>query len=328
MYKLSHSLSTTIGVLIEFFFADFLTVFGLSLQKTSFLAYSPGKSPKQIESPRRVSRSFSVLSDDSDDQRPFVYNIQWWVGLVTFASGQAFEGFALTFTSQANISAFSNLTLVWNAFFAKIYFKETFNTTLPKTGELFYKRILLWDAFNYGVLILGSIITVLFVPVSTDDVVHADELLLNFVRFPYLGNLSAMLSAFSVTISKLFLTLFTSKVSGLTLGIILLYILVGLSWLVSVFGSIYALNIALKVFEQRVVVPIFEIMGSIYSITSGLLFYQTYKLFTPVEFYVFLFGMFLMVLGIIQISLRRLQEKEQLVKDETEIEPTVKTSLL
>lgn len=297
-----------------------------------------------------------------------------------FLLGQAVEAFALSMATQSDIASVSNLTLIWSAICSCYIFNEPFNfypsascasnmankrsqdygtikepllrQKLSSHWQQLWTLLKTWDLLNYSLLILGSFITVVSAPVSTDYSETTPEWLLEcWLSPPYVyygcllvltglvlithlcrswesnrrvedryyrvngtlvSILAAVLSSLTLTLSKFFLTLLQAVYNNdstlfkvkkqPSLGAF--YALLLILWLVLVVGSIYVLNLGLSRYEQRVIVPIYEIAGTILTIVSGILFYKGYRNFSTLSFCCFLFGICLMSLGMLLVSLR------------------------
>lgn len=131
--------------------------------------------------------------------------------------------------------------------------------------------------------------------------------------------LASLLSSLTLTLTKMFVTLLQElihkdeirkTVRSTSVLTILFYVLLLVVWLGLVVSSMYALNLGLSRYEQRKIVPLYEIIGTVITITSGILFNQSYSEFTTSTFVVFILGILLMCFGIFLVSFREEKERE------------------
>ena len=83
-------------------------------------------------------------------------------------------------------------------------------------------------------------------------------------------------------------------------------------WVGCIFSVIILLNLGLYRFEQAVFVPIYLILGCLYAIWVGILYFQTYKRMTTLKWVGLSVGIALLVLGIWLASLREHRPQDEL----------------
>uniref|UniRef100_A0A7S2SER4 Magnesium transporter n=1 Tax=Mucochytrium quahogii TaxID=96639 RepID=A0A7S2SER4_9STRA len=273
-------------------------------------------------------------------------NFGWLMGLLIFALGNIFELVALSFASQTDIALLSNCTLIWNAVISVFIFKEDFNMrpVYRECSTRFFQR---WDAFHCFVLIVGSGVAVMFTPdPPKEEDPDAKELLHMWTAAPYCywgafmvvamfftalflvknwrnlktGNLNAALiaglcgfvAAFCVTLSKVATTLISKSISGENQFDSPEAIFMVALWAFMLVSQLALLNVGLGAFEQGVVIPIYEIVGTIATIISGLLFYKTYNKFDQTDWTGFSMGVLMMCWGVWLVAHREVHTQQEL----------------
>mmetsp|Transcript_5992 Transcript_5992/g.7162 ORF Transcript_5992/g.7162 Transcript_5992/m.7162 type:complete len:170 (-) Transcript_5992:112-621(-) len=153
-----------IGILVEIFVADLLTVIGLSGQKLAIMRAKIAQEEILAER-RRISTSFeyNLVESSGRTEVNMVKDPKWLLAFVIFILGQASEAISLSFASQTDVVSVSNLTLFWNSLFSVFLFREKF-TLYPTYPELSLRLFRRWDLFSVTLLVAGSIITVLATP--------------------------------------------------------------------------------------------------------------------------------------------------------------------
>lgn len=272
-------------------------------------------------------------------------NCGWLVGLAIFILGNVLELVAFSFASQTDVALLSNFTLVWNAVISVVVFKEEFNV-YPVFRECSRRLVQRWDAFHCVVLMLGSMVSVFCAPQQAEDDMDAKELLHMWTSPPYVfwagfmlvtmlatavflvrnwrnhltGNLNAALiaglcgfvAAFCATLSKVTTTLISRTAKGHNQFDSPEAILLCSLWVVLLVSQLALLNVGLGAFEQGLVVPIYEIVGTLCSILSGILFYRTYDDFTLSQGAGFLVGVGLMSWGVWLVAHREVHTQQEL----------------
>eukprot|EP00512_Aurantiochytrium_limacinum_P006287 CAMPEP_0171519284 /NCGR_PEP_ID=MMETSP0959-20130129/5797_1 /TAXON_ID=87120 /ORGANISM="Aurantiochytrium limacinum, Strain ATCCMYA-1381" /LENGTH=482 /DNA_ID=CAMNT_0012058669 /DNA_START=501 /DNA_END=1949 /DNA_ORIENTATION=+ len=295
-----------------------------------------------------TERSMRDANAINDTQVPetceLLQNCGWLLGLIVFILGNAMELFAMSLTSQSNVALLSNFTLVWNALVSVVVFKESFHMLPPQKSCSYDAVIRRWDAMHCTILIVGSCIAVAFTPATAET--DSKELLHLWAEPPYCywggfmlvsmfltslflvknwrnhrtGNLNAALiaglcgfvSAFCATLSKLATTLISKTIQGHNQFDSPEATFLCVLWVCMLVSQLALLNVGLGAFEQGLVVPIYEIVGTLATIISGVLFYQTYKQFTSPEWGGFLSGIFLMSWGVYLVAHREVHTQQEL----------------
>eukprot|EP00511_Aplanochytrium_stocchinoi_P012714 CAMPEP_0204882502 /NCGR_PEP_ID=MMETSP1349-20130617/3513_1 /ASSEMBLY_ACC=CAM_ASM_000710 /TAXON_ID=215587 /ORGANISM="Aplanochytrium stocchinoi, Strain GSBS06" /LENGTH=325 /DNA_ID=CAMNT_0052041871 /DNA_START=51 /DNA_END=1025 /DNA_ORIENTATION=+ len=317
-----------IGILVEIFVADLLTVIGLSGQKLAIMRAKIAQEEILAER-RRISTSFeyNLVESSGRTEVNMVKDPKWLLAFVIFILGQASEAISLSFASQTDVVSVSNLTLFWNSLFSVFLFREKF-TLYPTYPELSLRLFRRWDLFSVTLLVAGSIITVLATPQPDEKGMTVGKLMSMWFEFPYCiyatflavsiaacaialtrnwgneatGNLnavlvataSAMISAFTVTISKVEMTLLGKTIKGENQFTSFSVFFMSFLWILSMVASIWLLNVGLSHFEQGLIVPIYEVVGTLVTITSGILYYKTYDEFDVGNWVGFIIGLFCM----------------------------------
>jgi len=268
----------------------------------------------------------------------------WVLSFAIFLFGNLLEMVALSLTSQTNVTLLSNLALLWNALLATLIFKEEFNFFPVNYGWNLFIR---WDAFHCFILTVGSLMSVYAAPRDYDESGgDAKEQFARLVRTPFcyfaifmilsmalaslflvrnwrnnktgnlnaalLGGLCAFLGAFALTLSKV-----TSTLIGLTAGGDNQFgnpeaIVLTIMWVFMILSQLALLNIALGSFEQGIIVPIYEVLGTIATLCSGILYFQTYGDFEKNDTILFSFGVMLMIWGVWLVAHREVHTQQEL----------------
>jgi hypothetical protein len=269
----------------------------------------------------------------------------WLLGFLVFLIGNISELVALSLASQTDIALLTNFALIWNTLVSVFIFKEGFNVK-PMYCECSYRLVRRWDLFHIVILLFGCMLAVVCTPATPEDDRDAKELLHQWGSPPYVywggfmlvamfiaslilvrnwrnlktGNLNAALiaglcgfmSAFCVTLSKVATTLLSQTIRGHNQFGNPEAVFLTCLWLTMLLTQLFLLNVALGAFEQGLVIPIYEVTGTIASITSGILFYRTYKDFTELGWYGFGVGVAMMCWGVWLVAHREVHSAQEL----------------
>ena len=269
----------------------------------------------------------------------------WLLGFLVFLIGNISELVALSLASQTDIALLTNFALIWNTLVSVFIFKEGFNVK-PVFCECSYRLVRRWDLLHIVILLFGCMLAVVCTPATPEDDRDAKELLHQWGSPPYVywggfmlvamfvtslilvrnwrnlktGNLNAALiaglcgfmSAFCVTLSKVATTLLSQTFRGHNQYGNPEAVFLTCLWLTMLLTQLFLLNVALGAFEQGLVIPIYEVTGTIASITSGILFYRTYKDFTELGWYGFGVGVVMMCWGVWLVAHREVHSAQEL----------------
>ncbi|GBG24662.1 Magnesium transporter NIPA2 [Hondaea fermentalgiana] len=295
----------------------------------------------------RSMREANAINDTQvPDSFELMRNCGWLLGLIVFILGNALELFAMSLTSQTNVALLSNFTLVWNAAFSVFIFQETFHLFPPQRECSWDVLVRRWDALHCTILIVGSCVAVVFTPATPEDDMDSKDLLHRWTEPPYCywggfmlvtmfitslflvknwrnhktGNLNAALiaglcgfmSAFCATLSKVATTLISKTIRGKNQFDSPEATFLCVLWVCMLVSQLALLNVGLGAFEQGLVVPIYEIVGTLATIVSGVLFYQTYQDFTTPDWIGFTTGVALMSWGVYLVAHREVHTQQEL----------------
>mmetsp|Transcript_6887 Transcript_6887/g.8358 ORF Transcript_6887/g.8358 Transcript_6887/m.8358 type:complete len:481 (-) Transcript_6887:334-1776(-) len=256
----------------------------------------------------------------------------WIAAFAVYVVGQASEAVALSLASQTDVVSVSNLAIFWNGIIAVYLFNEKF-TFLPTYRECSFRVLFRWDLLSYGLLMAGSSIAVIYTPLPPDDKsITADMYMDMWTEQPYCyfalfllvclailsiitvsnwgnkvtGNLNgtllacitSILSAFTITLSKVVMTLLKKVLMGQHDYGIISTTVMALIWVFLLISSIALLNLALSHYEQGLIIPIYEVVGTLLQLVSGILYYKTYYKFSSHDWHGFSLGVVLMCWGI------------------------------
>mmetsp|Transcript_552 Transcript_552/g.796 ORF Transcript_552/g.796 Transcript_552/m.796 type:complete len:463 (+) Transcript_552:294-1682(+) len=296
-----------------------------------------------------TDRSLREANALNDTQVPnfgdLARHCDWLAGLGIFVIGNILELVALSFASQTDVALLTNFALIWNAVASVWIFNENFQV-IPPSFSLSYETLQRWDLLHCGILLIGSMIAVVCTPAEPGDNLDAKELLRRWGAPPYVywgsfmlvvmffttiflvcnwrnlktGNLNAALmaglsgfmSAFCVTLSKVATTLVSNTIQGNNQFDNPEAVFLVALWAVMLVSQLMLLNVALGAFEQGMIVPIYEVVGTIAAITSGILFYRTYYDFTFNMWVGFGIGVFMMSAGVWLVAHREVHTQQEL----------------
>jgi len=303
------------------------------------------------ETSSQVMTVTSVVDNgkDNDTRVPYVRELlgdgTWLCSFATYLVGNVLEMVALSLTTQTNVALLSNFTLLWNSLLATVIFKEDFNF-LPVFPELSFKLFYRWDAFHCFILLAGSLMAVHGAPGEPEEKPDAAEELKRLFEPPFsycalfmlvsmfvtsvllfknwrnlkTGNLNAALIAglcaflgtFTLTLSKVATNLISLTVKGNNQFGDPKALFLTILWIFCLVSQLSLLNIALGSFEQGVVIPIFEILGTISAVVAGILYNKTYGDFDTVSAVLFGAGIFLMLWGVWLVAHREVLSQQEL----------------
>mmetsp|Transcript_2222 Transcript_2222/g.2557 ORF Transcript_2222/g.2557 Transcript_2222/m.2557 type:complete len:471 (-) Transcript_2222:385-1797(-) len=270
----------------------------------------------------------------------------WLIGFIVYVVGQISEAVALSLASQTDIVSASSLAIFWNALISVYLFNEKFSI-YPTYQEFSFRIFKRWDLFSYGLLMAGSAVAVLYAPVTPEDIdISADTYMKMWTQQPYcyfgtcllllflllsavvyrnwgnkatgnlnaalLASVSGIISAFAITLSKVVMTLLKHSITGQhDYGIVSTSVMTFV-WALLLILSFVLLNISLSNFEQGLIIPIYEVIGTLLQLLSGILYYRTYHSFSTQEWYGFLLGVFMMCWGIWLTAHREPRSSEEI----------------
>ncbi|KAH9255066.1 hypothetical protein BASA81_006825 [Batrachochytrium salamandrivorans] len=308
-----------------------------------------------------------------------VFNKRWALGFSLLYLSQIVEMLALAFASQTTIVAVSACGIFINPLVAVYFFHEPFHFLPPKRFKSHVGKLFRWDLLNLGITVMGSVCTLIYAPNTPQselDLLSSHDLFMMWTREPFgyfflicvllvpgllwhffrwqeeekkkplaLTVALSICQAFSMTLTKV-MTLLLANKQNLGDWKVLVMILI---WIALLVLQIYLFQQGLQRFEQSGTFSMCGMLGGALTITSGMLYYQTYRdMQHKMEFAI---GIAFMFYGVLAFSQRhvlsqeemkqRLKLEEPLTEDEEELmedeldqdhrtlfPPHVRTSLL
>jgi multidrug transporter EmrE-like cation transporter len=145
----------------------------------------------------------------------------------------------------------------------------------------------------------------------------------------FLASSLAILSAFSVTLSKVVTVLLGKTFSGKNQFSDFSAILMTIVWIIGLILQLILLNIGLQNFEQGVFVPMFETMSASITIIFGVMYFKSYDDFhAPTKVFGFWAGVAILILGLFLTSRRHSPTQEEMLARLNERSPRAARRLL
>ena len=120
----------------------------------------------------------------------------------------------------------------------------------------------------------------------------------------YIAAISGGFSALSMTLSKVSTTLLKKTFMGQSqFGSAYTYIIIFM-WVFCLVSALVLLNMGLRYYEQALFVPLYEIIGTLLTMVTGLMYYKTYREFDVTSAIGFGAGVLLLIFGIYLCTLR------------------------
>lgn len=269
-----------------------------------------------------------------------VFNKRWALGFCLLYLSQVVEMLALAFASQTTIVAVSACGIFINPLVAVYFFHEPFHFLPPKRSKSPFGKLFRWDLLNLGITVLGSVCTLIYAPSTPQselDSLSSQDLFAMWTRPPFayfsltcallvpalLGHffwwqeaekkkplaLTVALSicqAFSMTLTKIMTLLLANKQSFGHWKVLVMVVV----WVALLLLQIYLFQQGLQRFEQSGTFSMCGMLGGALTITSGMLYYQTYRdMRYKAEFAI---GIAFMFYGVLAFSQRHVLSQEEM----------------
>eukprot|EP00198_Chlamydomonas_reinhardtii_P012907 XP_001702244.1 predicted protein [Chlamydomonas reinhardtii] len=241
--------------------------------------------------------------DMPEEEKPPIRKFKSWViGLIIFITGNVLNFVSFAFAAQSLLAALGSLQLVCNVFFAYMVNKE------PVT-----KLII----FSTGCIIGGCVLLVVFGNQSSETYT-VDELIDFYKKPAYIVYLVMMgVVVFGTYVLYLhskkvcrkrgqrgvwyFLMLMSYSVFSAMLGS--QSVLFGKSISVILRTTFSGDNQGLRMFPAMVIVPLMQICWTLFSIVSGMIYFEEYKGFTTLMWIMFPVGVVIVFSGVFLLTL-------------------------
>ncbi|GLJ46134.1 hypothetical protein SUGI_0971880 [Cryptomeria japonica] len=258
--------------------------------------------------------------------KPIIYFQSWRVGLLIFALGNCLNFISFGYAAQSLLAALGSVQFISNVAFAYIVLKEKVTgrvllaTVLIVFGNIFlvafgnhqspvYTPEQLMEKYTNQVFLLYCLGLLLIVAVSHSIYRKGEQLLSIFGRHnikSYWHQLlpltyavvSGAIGSHSVLFAKSLSSLLRLTINGdsqlhgwFTYIILSLFLSTAAFWMAR-------LNDGLAVFDAILIVPMFQIAWTFFSIFTGFIYFQEYKVFDILRTSMFLIGISLVFAGI------------------------------
>lgn len=250
------------------------------------------------------------------EQKGYVQQKAWVAGFAVFTVGQLLNLASLSFASQSLLATLSSFALVCNVFFAPCLLHEPVN----------------WRHFMATVVIIGGSVVVVLFSAKTPQEYTLAQLVAQFeaVGFiayagvtggvmlacivfhmcnrehpwtaPICAFIAALLGSFSLLMGKCSMQLIKSTIADsaqlkdpATYAIITVFIMCAVS-------NIHFINMGLQSGSALLVVPMYYVLNMLFSIASGIIYFQEWSQFTTTSAIMFSLGVLLTVIGVFVLS--------------------------
>lgn len=292
-----------------------------------------------------------------------IFNKRWLFGFCLLYFSQLVEMLALAFASQTTIVAVSSCGTFLNPLVGVYFFHEPFHFRPPKRAKSLFNKLFRWDFLNLAITVAGSVCTLIYAPSLHQDVLRSfssHELFEMWGQRPFVyffGTCAVLVpsllfhffviegedkqplaltvalgtcQAYSITLTKIVTQLVENKLSFIDWRVMLMVTV----WVCLLVLQVLLLQQGLARFEQSGTFSMCGMLGGALTITSEMLYYQTYV--GMQHKYEFACGVGMMLYGILAFSQRhvlspeemklRLNLEEALDEDEEEVEELFATS--
>ena len=279
-----------------------------------------------------VKLSFNIEDRKQPERRRFMLlRPLWWIGIAIFVGGNVFNFFALSWAAQSLLEALGSCQFITNVFFAWILLKEQVTwaiggcTLLILGGNVLVAIVAdhqnrvydistlyhLYFARDFVIYMLGmTVVVIAMIAVSIIFDVRRKRAKLGtlapweeqIAAFCYAG-VSGMIGTLSVLFAKSAAVLIRSsrlEHHNEFLNPLAWFIL--LAWFVTMLFWLYRLNTGLSHYDSLLVVPLFQMNWTLFSIITGGIYFQEFAGFTKMRFLLFFLAVALIVGGVYLLS--------------------------
>lgn len=309
---------------------DHMWLFGMSLNIFGSVMVNFGTNlMKSAHNLFEESEAFEEDGDSSTTKKPTtMFNSKniWVLGLTIFCLGCLINFASFAFAAQSLLAALGTVQFVSNVFFAKFVLGEVLTLRIVVATAIIVGGLLLAilfsnhasesytsgdliDLYTPGYFLFLIILIIILAIVHAVYVVytHHEE-----AGTPLQGNgiirpvtyslVSALVGTQSVLQSKCFAELVKATVNGdnqFNQGFIYFVIInfvCGLSfWL-------YRMNMALKMFDGLIIIPLLQVFWTTCAILQGGVFFQEFLKFSHIQSFFFLLGVFIVFVGVFLLT--------------------------
>lgn len=279
------------------------------------------------------------LLDMPEDQKPSIRRFrEWQIGMVIFIVGNVLNFASFSFAAQSLLAALGSIQFVSNVFFAYFMLKEKVTwLTIIATGCIVGGCIMLVIFGNHssstytvdqlldlykepayivyltmaGVFVFGSYIV--YMHGKRQCALNRKSKWGQILPVAY-SIFSALLGTQSVLFSKCLSVLLRETIAGnnqltqwFTWVVLPLFLFTAIFW-------VTRLNKGLRQFPAMIIVPLMQIAWTLFSIVSGMLYFQEYKTFTVLSAVMFVVGVLTVFVGVYLLTKSGAQKMDSTAK--------------
>ncbi|KAH7438331.1 hypothetical protein KP509_04G010400 [Ceratopteris richardii] len=278
----------------------------------------------------RLTLSEAAAGDKHASHKPIIYFQSWWIGMVVFIFGNILNFLSFGYAAQSLLAALGSIQFISNVGFAyfvlneKVTSRNLVATLFIVTGNVFLvafgnhqSKVYTQEELitNYGnhVYLIYCMCLIILVTVNHMTYKKGRALMTNctdesvsrywhtLLPFSY-AMVSGIIGSHSVLFAKSLSVLLRQTLNGeneldgwFTYAILLLFILTASFWMTR-------LNDGLSLFDAIIIVPMFQIVWTFFSIFTGFVYFSEYQVFDSFRTSVFALGILTLFLGILMLS--------------------------
>ncbi|KAJ6842315.1 putative magnesium transporter NIPA8 [Iris pallida] len=273
----------------------------------------------------RLSTSSYDGTNDKLILKPIIHFQSWRIGILFFAVGNCLNFFSFAYAAQSLLAALGSVQFVSNIAFAYFVLSKTVTikvlvaTTFIVFGNIFlvsfgnhqspvYTPEQLSEKYNNLVFLLYCLTLVLVVAInhyiyrkgeahlslSGQDATPYWRMLLPFSYATVSGAVGSCSVLFAKSLSNMLRLTMSSSYqfhSWFTYSMLLLFFSTAGFWMAR-------LNEGLSLFDAILIVPMFQIAWTFFSICTGFVYFQEYQVFDTLRITMFILGMAFVFIGI------------------------------
>lgn len=263
-------------------------------------------------------------------QRPIIYFQAWWIGIIVFILGNILNFLSFGYAAQSLLAALGSIQFLSNVGFAyfvlneKVTGRSIVATLFIVTGNVFlvafgnhqstvYTQEELLTNYGNHVYVIYCVCLVILVTVNhmtfkrgrilmsscTDEIVR--KYWHTLLPFSY-AMVSGIIGSHSVLFAKSLSVLLRQTINGeneldgwFTYVVLLMFICSASFWMTR-------LNDGLALFDAVLIVPMFQIVWTFFSIFTGFVYFAEYQVFDSFRTSIFALGILTLFLGILMLA--------------------------
>ncbi|KAI5077899.1 hypothetical protein GOP47_0007723 [Adiantum capillus-veneris] len=263
-------------------------------------------------------------------QRPIIYFQAWWIGMLIFILGNVLNFLSFGYAAQSLLASLGSIQFISNVGFAyfvlheKVTSRTLVATLFIVTGNIFLvafgnhqSKVYTQEELltNYGNHVYLVYCVCLIILVSVNHMAYkkgraliascTDENMSRhwhtLLPFSY-AMVSGIIGSHSVLFAKSLSVLLRQTLNGdneldgwFTYAVLLMFIFTASFWMTR-------LNDGLALFDAILIVPMFQIVWTFFSIFTGFVYFAEYQVFDSFRTSIFALGILTLFLGILMLS--------------------------